>query len=57
MKRFAAGFLFAYAAGALPFGLLLARMNEPAVVVVYGAATWPQQLMRVALVAKVEDRR
>jgi len=57
MKNFAAGFLFAYVAGALPFGILLARMDLPTVTVVFGAATWPQQLMRVAMVAKVEHRR
>ena len=54
MRNFAAGFLFAYCAGAVPFGILLVRMDMPVAKVIYGTMTWPHQLMRVAQAAIVK---
>lgn len=54
MKQFTAGFVACYLLGAIPFGLLLARMDKSAWVVGYGAAVWPSKLFEVAIRAKVE---
>jgi hypothetical protein len=56
MIRFAAGFFFCYLAGALPMGIILARMDMPVPDVIGGAATWPNVQMRVALHSRVEVR-
>lgn len=48
MRKFSIGFLLAYGLGALPFGVILVRLDKAPLAVAVGAAAWPYHLMRVA---------
>lgn len=48
MTKFACGFLVAYLLGAVPTGIIVARLDKPTLTVLSSAATWPHQLMRIA---------
>lgn len=54
-RQFFIGFVFAYLLGAIPMGVLIARMDKPAIIVAWSALTWPSILQRVSQ-AEIQQR-
>jgi hypothetical protein len=57
MKLFAAGFLSCYLLGALPVGIITARLNKSASSILFHALVWPNVMMRVADAAIIDKTK